>query len=154
VHIPADKHPGPDGLSRHEPVTGEDNDEDNLDDWVDCALSLGTWVLSWVERSPVSLSGLDDSTSPPPLRYSSCLQQCAHSQTLANTPSTSTSVNLHGDTHPQSADTTSAPGDPSRSGNIDPNTLLADHCSDVLPCGDLTEKADNEIATIHHFLEA
>jgi len=71
VHIPADKHRGPDGLSWWEPVAGEDNDEDDPDDWVDCALSLGAWVLSWVNRS--SLPSKDDTTSPPPLCRSSCL---------------------------------------------------------------------------------
>lgn len=50
VHIPADKHHGPDGLSRREPAEGEGEDEDP-DDWIDRALSLGLWVLSWLDTS-------------------------------------------------------------------------------------------------------
>jgi hypothetical protein len=50
VHVPADKHKGPDGLSRREPAEGEDDDDnnDNLEDWIDKALALGIWVVSWV----------------------------------------------------------------------------------------------------------
>ena len=48
VHIPADKHHGPDGLSRREPVEGEE-EEDDPEDWIDQTLSLGLWVLSWLE---------------------------------------------------------------------------------------------------------
>jgi hypothetical protein len=50
VHVPADKHKGLDGLSRHKPVPGEDEDG-NPEDWVDSALSLGTWVVSWIDTS-------------------------------------------------------------------------------------------------------
>ena len=48
VHIPADKHHGPDGLSRREPVEGEEEDDDP-EDWIDHMLSLSIWVLSWFE---------------------------------------------------------------------------------------------------------
>jgi hypothetical protein len=44
-HILANKHKGPDRLSRHAPVQGEDKDKDPKD-WVDNALSLSTWVVS------------------------------------------------------------------------------------------------------------
>ena len=150
VHVPANKHCGPDGLSRREPIVGEDEDEDDPDDWVDRALSLGTWVLSWVDRS--SISGSDRSNSPPPLRHSSRLQQRA--QALADKPSTPTSVNLSGDTPSQSTDEASELDNTSHSGNVDPDTLLDERCGDVLPYSDLAEKADGEIATIHHYLEA
>ena len=47
VHIPADKHHGPDGLSRREPAKGEEEEEeDDPEDWIDEALSLGVWVSS------------------------------------------------------------------------------------------------------------
>ena len=45
VHVHAEKHKGPDGLSRRELVPGEEED-DNSEDWIDSALSLGTWVVS------------------------------------------------------------------------------------------------------------
>ena len=45
VHIPADKHHGPDGLSRREPAAGEDK-EDDPEEWIDHVLSL--WVLTWL----------------------------------------------------------------------------------------------------------
>ena len=51
VHVPANKHKGPDGLSRRKPVLGEDEDNDP-EDWVDNALSLGTWVMSWLDSFP------------------------------------------------------------------------------------------------------
>jgi hypothetical protein len=41
VHVPADKHIGPDGLSRREPVPGEDEDEGDPEEWIDNILSLG-----------------------------------------------------------------------------------------------------------------
>jgi hypothetical protein len=47
VHIPADKHHGPDGLSCHEPVEGEE-EEDDPEEWIDQALSLGLWVSTWL----------------------------------------------------------------------------------------------------------
>jgi len=52
VHVPTNKHKGPDGLSRREPIPGEDEEDDNPEDWVDNALALGVWVVSWV--SPLS----------------------------------------------------------------------------------------------------
>jgi len=48
VHVPTNKHKGPDGLSRHEPVPGEDEEDNDPKDWVDNALALGVWVVSWV----------------------------------------------------------------------------------------------------------
>ena len=45
VHIPADKHHGPDGLSRRTPAEGKEEEEDP-EDWIDQALLLGIWVLS------------------------------------------------------------------------------------------------------------
>jgi len=53
VHIPADKHKGPNGLSRREPVLGEDEDDDP-NDWIDSALSLSTWVVSWLDSFPTN----------------------------------------------------------------------------------------------------
>ena len=47
VHVPAEKHLGPDGLSRREPVLGEDEEDGDPEDWVDEVLSLGIWVDSW-----------------------------------------------------------------------------------------------------------
>jgi len=52
VHMPADKHKGPDSLSRRKPVPGEDEEEDDPKDWVNNALALRVWVVSWV--SPLS----------------------------------------------------------------------------------------------------
>ena len=47
IHIPAEKHLGPDGLLHHEPVLGEDEEDGDPEDWVDEVLSLGIWVDSW-----------------------------------------------------------------------------------------------------------
>ncbi len=51
VHIPAEKHHGPDSLSQHEPVDGEDEDEDDPEDWIDRSLTLGIWVVSWLDSA-------------------------------------------------------------------------------------------------------
>ena len=56
VHVPADKHKGPDGLSRREPVPGEDEEDDDPEDWVDNALALGVWVVSWVSSRSANSS--------------------------------------------------------------------------------------------------
>ncbi len=44
VHIPAEKHQGPDGLSRHEPIPGKDDSDGNPEEWVDNDLSLSLWL--------------------------------------------------------------------------------------------------------------
>ena len=48
VHIPADKHYGPDGLSRYEPADSKSDDEDDPEEWIDRTLSLALWVSSWM----------------------------------------------------------------------------------------------------------
>jgi len=53
VHVPASKHKGPDGLSRREPAPGE-GEHDDPEDWVDSALSLGIWVVSWLDTFPAN----------------------------------------------------------------------------------------------------
>ena len=50
VHIPAEKHHGPDGLSRREPADGESEDDDP-EEWIDATLSLGLWGVSWTHAS-------------------------------------------------------------------------------------------------------
>jgi hypothetical protein len=50
VHIPAEKHEGPDGLSWHEPIPGEDDDKGDPEEWVDDVLLLGLWLDTWNER--------------------------------------------------------------------------------------------------------
>jgi hypothetical protein len=52
VHVPAKKHKRPDRLSRCKPVLGEEEEDDDPKDWVDSALTLGTWVVSWLNTSP------------------------------------------------------------------------------------------------------
>src|SRR6266702_6937204 len=53
VHVPAKKHLGPDGLSRHEPILDEDNEEGDPEEWVDNMLSLGIWLDTWEEQCSV-----------------------------------------------------------------------------------------------------
>jgi len=48
VHMPAAKHHGPNGLSRREPADDESEDNDP-EEWIDDALSLGLWVVSWTQ---------------------------------------------------------------------------------------------------------
>ena len=56
IHIPAEKHQGPDGLSHYEPIPGKDDNEGNPEEWVDDVLSLGLWLNTWDER-PTCLAG-------------------------------------------------------------------------------------------------
>src|SRR6266702_682614 len=44
IHVPAEKHAGPDGLSQCELILGEDDDDGNPEAWVDEALSLSIWA--------------------------------------------------------------------------------------------------------------
>jgi hypothetical protein len=70
VHVLAEKHHGPDGLSRQETVDGEDNDEDDPEDWIDRTLALGLWVVSWLDsvltNTSVATWTLDSQNEPPP----------------------------------------------------------------------------------------
>jgi hypothetical protein len=52
VHVPTEKHHGPDGLSRREPIPGEDDNEGDPEEWVDEVLSLGLWLDTWNEHRP------------------------------------------------------------------------------------------------------
>jgi hypothetical protein len=46
VHVPAEKHQGPDGLSRRKPAEGEDDDKDNPEEWIDKTLGLSIWATT------------------------------------------------------------------------------------------------------------
>ena len=52
VHIPTEKHLGPNSLSRLEPILGEYDDEGNPEEWVDKILSLSIWLNTWNEFCP------------------------------------------------------------------------------------------------------
>jgi len=51
AHIPADKHKGPNRLSRCKSALGEEENDDPKD-WVNNVLSLGLWVVSWIDTFP------------------------------------------------------------------------------------------------------
>ena len=46
VHVPADKHQGPDGLSRRELAEGEIDEEDDPEEWIDKTLGLSIWATT------------------------------------------------------------------------------------------------------------
>jgi hypothetical protein len=52
IHVPAEKHKGPNGLSRHKPVPGKEEEDDDPEDWVNSTLTLRTWEVSWLNTSP------------------------------------------------------------------------------------------------------
>jgi len=58
VHVPTSKHKGPDGLLRCEPALGK-GEHDDPEDWVNSALSLGIWVVSWLNTFPANLHRTD-----------------------------------------------------------------------------------------------
>ncbi len=75
VHIPADKHHRPDGLSRRAPAEGEE-EEDDPKDWIDQVLLLGLWVSSWLDSPHYAqvlslLRLLPAMTQPPTIRWGS-----------------------------------------------------------------------------------
>jgi hypothetical protein len=45
-HVPTERHLGPDGLSCCEPIPREEEEDEDLEDWIDEVLSLGIWVDS------------------------------------------------------------------------------------------------------------
>jgi hypothetical protein len=51
VHIPAKRHLGPDGLSRREPIPGEDDNKGDPEEWVDEVLALGIWANTRPRKS-------------------------------------------------------------------------------------------------------
>ncbi len=75
VHIPADKHHRPDGLSRRPPVEGEE-EEGDLEEWIDHMLLLGLWVLTWLDTphyvqvlSFAQAPSGDNPTSEEPMKF-------------------------------------------------------------------------------------
>jgi len=46
VHVPATKHAGVDGLSRRPPAENNPEEDDDHEDWVDCAYSFGVTLLN------------------------------------------------------------------------------------------------------------
>jgi hypothetical protein len=61
AHVPAEKHTGPDGLSRREPIPGEDEEEGDPEEWIDNILALGIWIDTW----PLSTLPSSHTTLPP-----------------------------------------------------------------------------------------
>jgi hypothetical protein len=52
IHIPANKYKGPDGLSQHEPMDGEEDKDDDPKAWIDHILSLSIWEVTWLHTYP------------------------------------------------------------------------------------------------------
>ena len=81
VHILAEKHHGPDGLSRREPADDEVDEDDNPKDWIDRTLALGIWVVSWLDSATsdhsTAIWTLEAQDAPPP-RCSACLRAKAN----------------------------------------------------------------------------
>jgi hypothetical protein len=77
VHIPANKHQGPDSLSRHEPTDGEEDKDDDPEAWIDQALCLGIWEATWLSTYQVQqcltwLLGTEDFDTNTKVPTSSC----------------------------------------------------------------------------------
>ena len=75
IHIPANKHHRPDGLSRHPPAEGEE-EEGDPEEWIDHMLSLGLWVLTWLDTphyvqvlSFAQAPSGDNPTSKEPMKF-------------------------------------------------------------------------------------
>jgi hypothetical protein len=70
VHVPAEKHQGPDGLSRCEHVEGEDAEEDDLEEWIDKTLSLSIWASYTLSQATLLPPSSNDSSSSLPANIS------------------------------------------------------------------------------------
>ncbi len=57
VHVPANKHLEPDGLSRRPPVEGEDIEDEDPEDWIDSVLCLGVWTTTWTQQPSAQIIG-------------------------------------------------------------------------------------------------
>ena len=70
VHIPAEKHHGPNGLSWHEPADDEVDEDDDPKDLINRTLALRIWVVSWLDSATTNNSTavwtLDVPDTPPP----------------------------------------------------------------------------------------
>jgi hypothetical protein len=53
MHILANKHQGPDGLLRHKPADGKEDEDDNPEAWIDQALCLSIWKATWLSMYQV-----------------------------------------------------------------------------------------------------
>jgi hypothetical protein len=67
VHMPAEKHTGPDSLSRREPIPGEDDEDGNPEEWIDEVLTLGIWADTWqhTQHSTTSIFETEVGGVPP-----------------------------------------------------------------------------------------
>src|SRR6266702_3187907 len=70
VHIPAEKHHGPDGLSQREPAEGEVDKEDNPEEWIDDTLCIGVWATTWADKLRTELGNTPPTHTPPTLTLS------------------------------------------------------------------------------------
>jgi hypothetical protein len=151
IHILAEKHHGPDGLSRREPADGKDDDEDDPEDWINHALALGIWVVSWLDsvltNESVATWMLDTQDEPPP-QCSSCLLAKARANSgtnNANADKNDCNSSQHSDSLEHAAD--KLPSFPSSDGdanNIDSSNSPQEPSADNLP--PLEEDADNNPA--------
>ena len=95
VHVPADKHQGPDGLSRQKHVEGEDDKEDDPEEWINNTLSLRVWTTTWADKlrtlgTPPSLTLSVEARSPLLLHSPSQLLTYPVKQNLTCSASVST----------------------------------------------------------------
>jgi hypothetical protein len=182
IHVPMEKHHGPDGLSWHKLAEGEDNDEDDPEDWIDRTLALGIWVVSWLDSVLTNNSVTTwtlNSQDEPPHRHSSHLRAKTSTNANANDTSSGHNSSQHSDSLAHSVDNLPSLNDNANpsSGNNGPSELPAnnlppwegdaniDSTSDtnkvsynndaapsLFPQNEKTTKADDKLVLIHHYL--
>ena len=87
VHVPADRHLGPDGLSRREPIPGEEEDEDDPEEWIDNILSLGIWIDTWQHEQTLQTQTLKAPLGTPTSTFATSATSQPATQPAANTTS-------------------------------------------------------------------
>lgn len=177
IHIPAEKHHGPDGLSRHEPTDDEVDEDDDPEDWIDRTLALGIWVVSWLDSATTNDSTAVwtlDTQDAPPLRRSARL----HSKANFDSPnhevddSSQPAQEYAADTLPPSANetndldnNTNDNDNGATAGSLSPNdnpsndnNATADDQGDTsalspFPPNTTAAKAEDELLLIHEYLQ-
>jgi hypothetical protein len=79
VHVPAEKHQGPDGLSRREHVEGEDAEEDDPEEWIDKTLGLSIWASYTLSQATLLPPSSNDSSRSLPADISVFSPSHSHS---------------------------------------------------------------------------
>jgi hypothetical protein len=154
VHIPAEKHHGPDGLSRRKPADDEVDEDDDPEDWIDRTLALGIWVVSWLDSATTDNSTavwtLDAPDAPPP-------QRSTRLRSKANADNRNSNANSYDNSSRPSqehaTDNLLPSDDPSDDNNATADDQGDTSASSPFPPNATAAKTEDELLLIHEYLQ-